>query len=167
MGASSWLTEREGRRTGKHRRSPPGAGIYYFTNGFRAASGSKIVGEGVTIFVDQTKVLDISQNVAWQLSAPKSGPTAGVAIMGDPRHTSAGTVRLIGVLGNVEGAIYFPHQTLQTESGPDRVAPVCTNIIANLIDVRGSGAVRNDCSKGSSVASSVGIRVRLVKGPLA
>src|SRR5690606_1540313 len=70
-------------------------GVYYCSAGFRATKGSKITGEGVTIYVDQTKLLDITQDVSWNLTAPTTGPTAGIAIMGNPAITG-GTVRLIG-----------------------------------------------------------------------
>lgn len=138
-------------------------GIYYFTNGFRATPGSRIVGDGVTIYLDQSKVLDIAQNVTWDLKAPTSGPSEGMAIMGDPSK-SGGSVRLIGVLGNVEGGIYFPNQTLLTESGPNLTSARCTRIVASTIDIRGSGTINNDCSSSTSGRGGGSGRVRLAKG---
>jgi hypothetical protein len=140
-------------------------GVYYFSAGFRATPGSRITGEGVTIFVNQTKVLDIAQNVRWNLTAPTSGPTAGISIMGNPAITG-GTVRLIGVIGNVGGAIYFPNQLLQTESGPNLPSARCTQVIANLIDIRGGGTINNDCSSQSGASTGASSTVRLAKGPL-
>jgi hypothetical protein len=139
-------------------------GVYYFTNGFRAAPNSRITGEGVTLMFNQSRVLDVAQNVAWSISAPESGATKGIAMMGDPAITTAGNVRLIGVLGNVKGAVYFPHQTLLTESGPNRASSVCTQVVAATIDVRGAGTIVNDCSGGGG-ASGGRPRVRLVRGP--
>ncbi len=139
-------------------------GIYYFSAGFRATSGGRITGDGVTIYVDQSKVLDIAQNVAWDLKAPTSGPTSGMAIMGNPANTSS-SVRLIGILGNVEGAVYFPNQKLETESGPNLASPRCTQIVASTIDIRGSGIINNDCeSRTGGNSASIG-RVRLARGP--
>lgn len=140
-------------------------GIYYFSAGFRATPGSRITGQGVTIYVNQSKVLDIAQNVQWNLTAPTTGPTAGMAIMGNPAITG-GTVRLIGIIGNVEGAIYFPNQALQTESGPNIASTRCTQIVASTIDIRGSGSIRNDCSGQSGGSSGSAATVRLAKGPL-
>jgi Flp pilus assembly protein TadG len=139
-------------------------GIYYFSAGFRAAPGSKIIGAGVTIYVDQSKVLDIAQNVAWDLTAPTSGPTAGMVIMGNPANTGNSQVRLIGIIGNVQGGVYFPNQQLLTENGPNIATPRCTQIVASSIDIRGSGTIRNDCSAGSATGSKPG-NVRLAKGP--
>lgn len=138
-------------------------GIYYFTAGFRAAPGSRITGDGVTIYLDQSKVLDIAQNVAWDLKAPTGGPSQGMAIMGDPSK-SGGSVRLIGVLGNVEGGIYFPNQTLLTESGPNLASARCTKIVASMIDIRGSGTINNDCSSTTAGSGGGNGRVRLAKG---
>jgi hypothetical protein len=140
-------------------------GIYYFTAGFRATNGAKITGEGVTIYVDQSKVLDIAQNVQWQLSAPTSGPTAGIAIMGNP-NLPGRDIRLIGILGNVQGAVYFPKDRLLTEAGPNLATSRCTQIVAAMIDIRGSGTINNNCSGGSG-ATADGSRVRLAKGPTA
>ena len=141
-------------------------GVYYFTNGFRATNGASITGDGVTIYLDQTKVVDIAQSVAWDLKAPTSGPTKGMAIMGNPAVTG-GTVRLIGVIGNVNGAVYFPNQTLQTESGPNLANALCTQIVASTIDIRGSGSIHNDCSDGGAAAASGAKKVRLAQGPTA
>lgn len=138
-------------------------GIYYFTAGFRATPGSRITGDGVTIYLDQSKVLDIAQNVAWDLKAPTSGPSQGMAIMGDPAK-SGGSVRLIGVLGNVGGGIYFPNQTLLTESGPNLASARCTKIVASTIDIRGGGTINNDCSAVTGGAGGGKSRVRLAKG---
>lgn len=139
-------------------------GVYYFSNGFRATEGARIVGTGVTIYVDQTKGVDVAQNVAWNLSAPTTGPTKGIAIMGNPAVTG-GTVRLIGIIGNVQGSVYFPNQTLQTESGPNLPGARCTQIVAATIDIRGSGSISNDCAGGGSVGVSGETRVRLARGP--
>jgi hypothetical protein len=139
-------------------------GIYYFTEGFRATNGGKIVGEGVTIYVDQSKTIDVAQSVPWQLSAPKSGPTAGIAIMGNP-NLPGRDIRLIGIIGNVEGAVYFPNDRLLTESGPNLAVTRCTQIVAAMIDIRGSGTVKNACSTNGGSGPS-GASVRLAKGPL-
>lgn len=138
-------------------------GVYYFSAGFRATPGSRISGQGVTIFVNQTKVLDIAQNVHWNLSAPTTGPTAGMAIMGNPAITG-GTVRLIGVIGNVGGAVYFPNQVLQTESGPNQPTARCTQIVASIIDIRGGGTINNNCAEAGGSAGSAST-VRLARGP--
>lgn len=141
-------------------------GIYYFSNGFRATNGARIVGNGVTIMVDQSKTVDIAQSVAWDLSAPTGGPTKGVAIMGNPKNTSTNNVRLIGVMGNVEGAIYFPNQPLLTESGPNKTSSACTTLVARSIDIRGNGSIATDCSgKGSGSSGGKDSKVRLVEGP--
>lgn len=140
-------------------------GIYYFTAGFRATNGAKIIGEGVTIYVDQTHVLDIAQDVQWQLSAPKTGPTAGIAIMGNP-NLAGRDVRLIGILGNVQGAVYFPNDRLLTEAGPNLATARCTQIVASMIDIRGAGTINNNCSGGTG-ASANASHVRLAKGPAA
>ena len=138
-------------------------GIYYFSDGFRAAPNSKITGEGVTLMFNQSKVLDVAQGIAWSISAPESGPTRGIAMMGDPAITTSGDVRLIGVLGNVKGAIYFPHQRVLTESGRNRASAVCTQIVASTIDVRGDGTIINDCSGAGGAGGRP--RIRLVRGP--
>jgi hypothetical protein len=65
-------------------------------------------------------VLDIAQKVAWDMTAPTTGPTAGMVIMGNPANTGNSQVRLIG---NAQGGVYFPNQQLMTESGPNIATP--------------------------------------------
>jgi hypothetical protein len=84
--------------------------------------------------------------------------------MGNPAITG-GTVRLIGIIGNVKGSVYFPHQTLQTESGPNLAQARCTQIVASTIDIRGDGRISNDCSGGGSVGTGGSSKVRLARGP--
>lgn len=139
-------------------------GIYYFTNGLRAAPNSKIIGEGVTIFIDQSKLMDFSENVQWQLSAPTSGPTKGIVLTGRP-DIYGGSVRLFGIIGNVQGAVYFPNQEIKTASGPNLPKARCTQIVASFIDVRGEGTITNDCSGVGNQTGSAGGKVQLAKGP--
>lgn len=138
-------------------------GVYYFTNGFRATNGGQINGAGVTLFFDQTKTMDVAQSVPWRITAPTSGATRGVALMGDPTKTASGDVRLIGIMGNVEGLVYFPNQRLLTESGPNTAPSLCTTIVARTIDIRGSGTINNDCTNSSTASSGSEGKVRLVK----
>ena len=138
-------------------------GICYFTEGFRATNGGQINGAGVTLFFDQTKTMDVAQSVPWRITAPTSGPTRGVALMGDPKKTGAGNVRLIGIMGNVEGLVYFPNQRLLTESGPNGSPSLCTTIVAKTIDIRGDGTIANDCTGKTGTGSSGSGKVRLVK----
>lgn len=140
-------------------------GIYYFSNGFRATPGAKIHGDGVTIMVDQSKTLDISQGVSWDLTAPTSGPTKGMAIMGNPSYTPSKDVRLIGTIGYIDGAIYFPNQRVLTENGPASNGKSCTIIVAKTIDIRGNGPIRNDCSGRNSGMAGNSSKVRLVAAP--
>ncbi|WOI54043.1 pilus assembly protein TadG-related protein [Parvularcula sp. LCG005] len=141
-------------------------GVYYFTNGFRATNGGAINGAGVTLMFDPSRTLDVAQSVTFDLTAPTTGPTAGMALMGDPSKTS-GTVRIIGALGNVEGAIYFPHQMVQMENGPSASLNRCTRIIADKLDIRGGGVIDIDCSGGGGSggsSSTSGTFVQLTKG---
>jgi len=138
-------------------------GVYYFTEGFRAVNGGSITGTGVTLMFDQSKTIDVAQSVPWRIKAPTTGATKGIAMMGDPTKTSSGDVRLIGIMGNVEGAVYFPNQRLLTEAGPNSTPALCTTIVAKTIDIRGSGTINNDCTNASGSTAGGAKKVRLVK----
>ena len=138
-------------------------GVYYFTEGFRAVNGGSITGTGVTLMFDQSKTIDVAQSVPWRIKAPTTGATKGIAMMGDPTKTSSGDVRLIGIMGNVEGAVYFPNQRLLTEAGPNTTPALCTTIVAKTIDIRGSGTINNDCTNASGSTAGGVKKVRLVK----
>ncbi len=97
------------------------------------------------------------------LSAPTTGPTAGMAIFQDPNAPSSGTNTTNNFAGakiNVTGALYFPHQKVSFTGGVT-VNSTCTQLIAYDVSFSGGASFGNSCAGtgvkgiGASLASLV------------
>src|SRR4051812_320717 len=114
-------------------------GIYFIDRGsLQMAGGSTLQGDGVTIiftsstgnnYADAT----INGGATLAITAPTTGPTAGIAIFGDRSMPTSTTFKFNGgdnqVLG---GAVYVPHGTLQYAGG-NNANTNCTQIIADTV----------------------------------
>jgi Flp pilus assembly protein TadG len=126
-------------------------GIYYIDRGsFSVAGNATITGTGVTIvFTSSTSsnwaTASISSNANINLTAPSSGPTAGIVLFGD-RNTPAGTAFSLtgGGTQNFGGAVYLPTAALSF-SGGNGTSTSCTQVIADTITVTGNSNLKVDC----------------------
>jgi hypothetical protein len=80
------------------------------------------------------------------LTAPTSGPTAGIALFGD-RNMPTGTNFSFtgGDLQAIGGAVYLPKGSLSW-AGNASVSQRCTQIIADTISLTGDSGLSIDCS---------------------
>jgi len=121
-------------------------GVYAISGGdLRVSANARISGVGVTLFLDSNVQMDINGNATLDLSAPTTGPYAGMLIFGD--RDSGGTTVLNGTAASrLTGAIYMPKRTVRylgNYSGNDG----CTQVVANRIEWSGSTTVAVNCSK--------------------
>jgi len=141
-------------------------GIYYLDQGSLSMAGnSTITGTGVTLVFtsstgDNWANAAISGNAIVNLTAPTSGPTAGIVLFGD-RNMDAGTSFKLGGGGSQTfgGAVYLPKAALTYSGGANSNG--CTQIIADSITFTGSSSLAINCSGygtnfiGSATASLV------------
>lgn len=102
---------------------------------------------GVTLIVNGDYALDFANNGTLHITAPSSGPYAGLALMGG--RTAAASVTHIFSNNTqmfVEGAIYFPNQAINFLNNQATGQAKCTIIIARLITIRNNVWLNNDCS---------------------
>ncbi len=100
-------------------------GIYYIKSGkFDVAGGASLNGTGVTIVLTTTDggssyaTFSITNGINLTLSAPTTGPTAGILFFGDRNAPSSNTNYLTGfTIFNATGAIYLPSQKLSYGGG--------------------------------------------------
>jgi len=88
----------------------------------------------------------ISSNAIINLTAPTSGPTAGIVFFGDRSMPVGTSFKLNG--GGAQtfgGALYLPKGALDF-SGGSNTGTVCTQIIANTISFSGNSDVAVNCS---------------------
>jgi Flp pilus assembly protein TadG len=142
-------------------------GIYYLDQGSLSMAGnSTITGTGVTlVFTSSTgnnwANATINGNAVVNLTAPTSGPTAGIVFFGD-RNMSVGTSFKLNGGGSQTfgGAVYLPKADL-TFTGGATSNNGCTQIIADTITFSGNSNLAINCGSygtkplGSATASLV------------
>ena len=110
--------------------------------GFNVTSSSTVTGDGVTIYntYDATYPYEgilIASNSVADLSAPTTGPLAGILFFQD---RTADPTKENGIESNtavsLEGALYFPTQHLRLHSDSDSLeAPAYTLIVVDTLEV--------------------------------
>ena len=127
-------------------------GIYYLDQGSLSIEGNgAIVGTGVTlVFTSSTgknyATASIASNASVNLTAPTTGPTAGIVLFGDRNMPEGTTFKLTG--GSTQsfgGAIYLPKAAL-TYSGGSGGSTSCTQIIADTVTFTGNSGMAINCN---------------------
>jgi hypothetical protein len=142
-------------------------GIYFIDRGsLQMAGGATLQGTGVTIIFTSTTGNNyadatINGGATLAITAPTTGPTAGIVMFGDRNMTNSSTFKFNGgdnqVLG---GAVYIPKGTLQYAGG-NNANTNCTQIIADSVTFVGNSLLKINCSGsgtkpiGTSLASLV------------
>lgn len=131
-------------------------GIYYLDGGgLTVNGGAKISGTGVTlVFTKQNSstwaTADINGGATVNLSAPKSGPTAGIVVFAD-RNMPNGTVFKLngGSSQYFGGAVYIPTGEVDYAGGAG-TSTSCTQLIGDTVQFTGSSSVAINCSNYST-----------------
>jgi len=127
-------------------------GIYYVDRGtFTVNGGATVNGTGVTIVFTSSNgsnyaTASFNGGANINLSAPSSGPTAGIVLFGD-RNMPAGTAFSFNggstqVLG---GAIYTPKAAVSFAGGANTTTG-CTKLIGDTVTFTGNSNFAIDCS---------------------
>jgi hypothetical protein len=139
-------------------------GVYIVDGGvFRTNGNATLTGEGVTIFLTGNATVQMNGNARIDLSAPTSGPYAGLVMWGDAANAADSDVRMNGTADSaLIGALYFPSQTVEMR-GDFSGSQGCTRIVANRIDLSGNSSFASDCTaEGVETVRTPGM-VRLVE----
>ncbi|HWU54220.1 MAG TPA: TadE/TadG family type IV pilus assembly protein [Rhizomicrobium sp.] len=142
-------------------------GIYFIDRGsLQMAGGATLQGTGVTIILTSSTgnnyaTATINGGATLAITAPTTGPTAGIAIFGDRNMPTSTTFKFNGgdnqVIG---GAVYIPKGTLQYAGG-NNANTNCTQVIADTVTFVGNSLLKINCSGsgtrpiGTSLASLV------------
>jgi hypothetical protein len=131
----------------------------FVNNGAFDVHQATVTGKNVTIILmGDNSDLNLNGKGNLQITAPDTGPLAGIALYRD--REAAGKVIKInggGKLG-VSGAVYMPSTHLWLGGGA-RLEAECLQVIANKIDFKGNAEITNDCAAVDYGA----IRHRLVR----
>lgn len=143
-------------------------GVYVINQGkLNFAGGSIIRGAGVIFYLTgsagpaSVATLQINGGADVQLSAPTSGPLAGLLFFQD-RSAAADTDVVNGNSSHsYVGALYFPRQTLTFSGGATVSSDTCVQIVANEIQFGGdSGFSLDGCN---SYGVRLGVSAQLVE----
>jgi hypothetical protein len=139
-------------------------GVYIVDGGvFRTNGNATLTGEGVIIFLTGNATVQMNGNARIDLSAPTSGPYAGLVMWGDAGNAPDSDVRMNGTADSaLVGALYFPSQTVEMR-GDFSGSGGCTRIVASRIDLSGNSSFASDCTaEGVETVRTPGM-VRLVE----
>ncbi len=129
------------------------AGIYIIDGGSLSVSGNaSLTGtDGVTFIFTNSNggavgSFNVSGNGSVTLTAPTTGPTAGIVFWVDKAATSGTTSSFTGNgSGNLTGAIYAPSSTVDY-SGNRSSSSGCTQIVANKVSFVGNATLPHYCT---------------------
>ncbi|OAP36461.1 hypothetical protein AU381_18300 [Sinorhizobium glycinis] len=136
-------------------------GLYIIDGGeLTVTAGAKLSGEGVTFYFTNSATAKLLGNGDIDLTAPASGPYAGLLFFGSRRD--AGVVHQ--VTGNsestLEGNLYIPSGRIEF-TGNSTVSGGCTQIVANEITFTGNSTMETCASPTDEII--VGKTVSLVE----
>jgi hypothetical protein len=143
-------------------------GIYFLDQGsLSVAGGASMTGNGVTlVFTSSTgnnwANATINGGAVVDLTAPTSGPTAGIVFFGD-RRTPVGTAfKLNGGSTQVfGGAIYLSQGAITFSGGSGTNATGCTQLVADTITFSGNSNFALNCK--DLPTKSLGAAAQLVE----
>jgi Flp pilus assembly protein TadG len=126
-------------------------GIYIISNGsLNMAAGNSLTGTGVTIILtsptpaSDNGVFSIAGGASFTLSAPTTGPTAGIALWADARLPNKEDKFAGGSAGNTVGAIYLPSHNVKWAGNTDTTSK-CMQLIAYNVVFTGSSKFNHNC----------------------
>jgi hypothetical protein len=135
------------------------AGVYIVDGPF-SSNGQSITGNGAVYVVRDT--VSLAGSVRLNLTAPTSGPYAGLVFFGD-RDTQPESIKITGTSGSVvQGAVYFPTGDLEY-TGSSAATNGCTQIIANTILFTGNSGVKSSCEGVGTRSFALAGRVKVVE----
>lgn len=122
-------------------------GIYIVDGGALSVSSTAVLrGTGVTFFLTNGADLNINGTSEVQLSAPTTGPYAGLIVFADPDNAGDLEYNINGDSDSyLAGAIYSPSGTVVV-NGTSTSGGGCTQVVARMVRVNGGAALGSDCT---------------------
>ena len=150
---------------------PSGARVYINGSQLHFGAQAHVTGTNVTFILTSTNATSNPASIATlsmnggadlDITAPSSGPYAGVAFYEDRRAPIGRTILYNGNSGStINGAMYFPRSYFEY-SGNAQTAATCIQLIARRLNFTGNGTIRNSCSTGGGTHNFQATYVRLV-----
>ena len=124
------------------------SGVYYVDQQLTLQNNVTVNATGgVTLIIDGNYQIGLGNNAIFNITAPTSGPTAGLAIASIRTATASVTQEFSNnTTLNITGALYFPNQILEFANNTVIDSPVCTQVIARIIQFQNNATLNNNCS---------------------
>jgi hypothetical protein len=144
-------------------------GVYVIDRGaLQINGGATLTGTGVTLVLTSSTgsnyaTASINGNSTVNLSAPTTGPTAGMVFYQDRNAPSGGSDTFNGGSTQVlSGAVYFPNQSLVFTGGSSTATSGCTQLVSGSVVFEGNSTLALNCA-GTGVRPAGNQPVRLVE----
>ncbi|WEX75049.1 pilus assembly protein TadG-related protein [Sinorhizobium numidicum] len=136
-------------------------GLYIIDGGdFTVTAGAKLSGEGVTFFFANSAAAKLLGNGNIDLTAPTSGPYAGLLFFGS-RHDTGVVHQVTGNSeSRLEGSLYVPTGRVDF-TGNSTVSGGCTQIVADQVTFTGNATMETCASPTDEIV--VGRTVSLIE----
>lgn len=130
-------------------------GTYVISGGtFKINGGATVTGTGVTFVLTGSgsdyAQMDIEGGANVTITAPTTGPTAGLAFMQDrnaPVISGSNTNKFTGgSTQSITGAIYFPEQNVTFSGNASSGGAICTQVIGLTLNFNGTSNFNNNCT---------------------
>lgn len=118
-------------------------GLYVLENGLSMAGGTSISGSGVTLYI-QGGGISMTGGSNVNLTAPVSGPWAGILIYQNPSDSTAGTLTG-GASQQLSGTVYMPTASLTYAGGSSTQADTAT-LVCYTISFAGNSYFKQGAS---------------------
>ena len=151
----------QGPNAGNNKTLTLSAGTYYIDTIFKAGNQLTInATQGTTIILSNGAGFNNLNQATLNVVAPSTGQYAGIAIMG-LGNTPATESFVNGAVFNVQGAVYFPNQTLDVKNVGGFNSTLCTQLVAKVVLAKNNLNMKDNCP-GSGIRS-VGSIVQLIE----
>jgi Flp pilus assembly protein TadG len=149
---------------------PPNSVIYINGGEVDFSSQANVTGHGVTLILtddsaatnpSQIAQLKLNAGAVLNLTAPSSGPYAGVVMYQD-RRAEYGTSHINGHSSSfLRGGFYFPNRQL-VFNGSAGMSTECIQLVARRLSFSGNSSISNNCPSGSGSDAFEAAFIRLV-----
>lgn len=121
------------------------AGTYVFKGtDISILGGGEFTGSGVSIFLYDGAKLTVAANAVFNIVAPTTGATAGIAIYSEKGN--AVEIKLNGGSSqSITGFIYNPSGSVFMAGNASTSSSQCIRIVADTIDLTGTSQFKTDC----------------------
>jgi hypothetical protein len=138
-------------------------GVYIISGGEFSVNGNRnITGTGVTFILTNGAKLGLNGTATINMSAPTSGPFAGVLFFGDRQHVGAKHTINGNASSRLNGAVYLPTGDLDY-SGNYGGINNCTQIVARRITFIGNSTLSVNCTAAGTRRIAVAETIALVE----